>query len=76
MLSDPKKERTEVDAGVARKSIVKTFFKKKIKIKIKCVKHPAKEATEKAQGSTKEGNINTGAGDAENNINNLYNSNK
>jgi len=35
-----------------------------------------KRATEKAQGNTKEGNINTGAGDAENKINNLCNSNK
>lgn len=35
-----------------------------------------KRATEKAQGNTKEGNINTGAGDAENKINNLRNSNK
>lgn len=35
-----------------------------------------KRATEKAQGNMKEGNINTGSGDAENNINNLYNSNK
>ena len=35
-----------------------------------------KRATEKAQGNTKEGNINTGASDAENKINNLCNSNK
>ena len=59
MLSDPKKERTHVDAGAGRKSIAQTFIKKQNKtkqkrLKLNEVKHPAKEVGKEPQSKPKE----------------------